>query len=368
MITTTKPTPSWRDVLPIHPACKLFPPMSPDELQALGEDIQKNGLTSSIALWRADPAAQLQLIDGRNRLDAIELVIGRPVLVSELGVEIETDSIRWYGGPIIIIEPPADPYAYVVSANIHRRQLTPKQKDDLIAKLLKAAPEKSDRQIARTVKASPTYVGKVRAEKEATGDVSTVDTRTDTRGRQQPAHRAAGPPSKVKFTPERLRQIKNLVERGKSRDQIAEIIGCTVGSLQVTCSRLGISLRRPMQAKVTATPPNRQKPELAPEDLPDDTPQQRWHYSVSNIAGEAISLLAFWDKTFGQEWRSFEVSSDLATLAQQAADAWAQIANELTTRQALKSEIEDDLKARLAAAPPADDGLDIPERLRRPAP
>src|SRR5262245_59050118 len=49
----------------------------------------------------------------------------------------------------------------------------------------------------------------------------------------------------IKFTPERLQQISNLVERGKSRDEIADILDVTVGSLQVTCSRLGISLRRP---------------------------------------------------------------------------------------------------------------------------
>src|SRR5262245_15109138 len=58
-------------------------------------------------------------------------------------------------------------------------------------------------------------------------------TPTPSRGRQ------------IKFTPERIQQIKNLVERGKSREEIAELIGVTVGSLQVTCSRLGISLRRP---------------------------------------------------------------------------------------------------------------------------
>ena len=49
----------------------------------------------------------------------------------------------------------------------------------------------------------------------------------------------------TKFTPERLQQIRNLVERGENREQIAEILDVTVGSLQVTCSRLGISLRRP---------------------------------------------------------------------------------------------------------------------------
>src|SRR5262249_13831850 len=57
-------------------------------------------------------------------------------------------------------------------------------------------------------------------------------TQLPTRGRQ------------IKFTPERLQQIRNLVERGKSREEIAELIGVTLGSLQVTCSRLGISLRR----------------------------------------------------------------------------------------------------------------------------
>ena len=67
----------------------------------------------------------------------------------------------------------------------------------------------------------------------------------------------------LKFTPERIEQIKTLVERGKSREDIAELIGVTVGSLQVTCSRLGISLRRPIinngiqpQLKPVPTPPS----------------------------------------------------------------------------------------------------------------
>jgi hypothetical protein len=48
----------------------------------------------------------------------------------------------------------------------------------------------------------------------------------------------------TKFTPEKVQLIRNLVECGKSRQEIAELIGVTVGSLQVTCSRLAISLRR----------------------------------------------------------------------------------------------------------------------------
>ena len=47
-----------------------------------------------------------------------------------------------------------------------------------------------------------------------------------------------------KFTPVTIRQITNLLERGKTKEEIAEIIGVTPGTLQVTCSKLGISLRR----------------------------------------------------------------------------------------------------------------------------
>src|SRR5215831_21273970 len=50
---------------------------------------------------------------------------------------------------------------------------------------------------------------------------------------------------RIKFTPERIQQIRNLVEQGKSREEIAELIGVTIRSLKVTCSRLAISVRRP---------------------------------------------------------------------------------------------------------------------------
>jgi hypothetical protein len=49
----------------------------------------------------------------------------------------------------------------------------------------------------------------------------------------------------IKFTPERIEQIRSLVSEGKSKEEIAGSLGVTVGSLQVTCSKHGISLRRP---------------------------------------------------------------------------------------------------------------------------
>src|SRR5215475_6198068 len=66
---------------------------------------------------------------------------------------------------------------------------------------------------------------------------------------------------RLKFTPERIQQIKNLVERGATREEIAETIDVTVGSLQVTCSRLGISLRRrPPPGPVVGMLPRRPTP------------------------------------------------------------------------------------------------------------
>jgi molybdopterin synthase catalytic subunit len=71
---------SWRDVLKIHPACELFPLMSRAELKELGEDIKKNGLVEKIKIIdktdHNDLAANqvLIVVDGRNRLDAMEMV------------------------------------------------------------------------------------------------------------------------------------------------------------------------------------------------------------------------------------------------------------------------------------------------------
>jgi hypothetical protein len=61
---------SWRNHLKIHPACELFPPMSDEELKVLADDIRKHGMKSPVVLWH--DGNEVVLIDGRNRLDAVE--------------------------------------------------------------------------------------------------------------------------------------------------------------------------------------------------------------------------------------------------------------------------------------------------------
>jgi hypothetical protein len=83
----------------------------------------------------------------------------------------------------------ADPYEYVLSANLLRRHLTAEQKRELIAKVLKANPGKSNLQIAKQVKADDKTVASVRADMVARSEIPNVEVRTDARGRQQPARR-----------------------------------------------------------------------------------------------------------------------------------------------------------------------------------
>jgi hypothetical protein len=94
-----------------------------------------------------------------------------------------------------------------------------------------------------------------------------------------------------KFTPERLQQIKDLVARGETREQIAAIIGVTVGTLQVTCSRLGISLPRP---RVKLLP---SKPAIAP----------------ARTAGAARGVATF---TIDMKYKGQEHSTELTRLHQ----------------------------------------------------
>jgi hypothetical protein len=52
----------------------------------------------------------------------------------------------------------------------------------------------------------------------------------------------------TKFTSHNIARIKEWVAQGVGRDEIASRLEVTVGSLQVTCSRLGVSLRKSSSA------------------------------------------------------------------------------------------------------------------------
>jgi hypothetical protein len=186
-------TRSWRDGLPIHPAVELFSPMSPAELKALGEDIRQQArLTHPIALCMDSPGdkASVRLVDGRNRLDALE----------QAGIKFELKWRKQTGIWVLLaegLEPSRcddvcsdEVLTYVISANLRRRHLTARKKRELIANLIKADPSKSDRQIGKMVNVNDKTVAKVRRKMEGRSEIPNVDTRIDTKGRKQPARKS----------------------------------------------------------------------------------------------------------------------------------------------------------------------------------
>jgi hypothetical protein len=159
-----------RNSLQFHPLADIFPLMEGEEFDALVADIKANGLHERIILHEG------MILDGRNRYRALLAAGLDPANANTLTI----DGAKYVD----------DPVAFVISANIHRRHLTAGQKRDLIKKLIKAAPEKSNRQIAKATKVSHPHVAKVRAEMEEAGDVETVSTSIDTKGRKQPVKTA----------------------------------------------------------------------------------------------------------------------------------------------------------------------------------
>jgi hypothetical protein len=196
-------TPAWRERIKEHPAAAMFPLLAdtaPDELRELADDIKKNGIQQPLVLWTPSPIGRAVkekfLLDGRNRLDALELAFGYD---PELFAEKLEDAlyINEHNGARLIYGD-EDPWDFVVSANLHRRHLRLDEKKEIAAALLKARPERSDRAIGRQVGLHHSTVGTaVRAELERRGEISHVSTRVDSIGRQQPAARPSPPLSKA---------------------------------------------------------------------------------------------------------------------------------------------------------------------------
>jgi hypothetical protein len=169
-------TQHWRGVLPVHPAANMFPRMSDAELRELGEDIICHGLHTPIVIF-TDQDGTERLLDGISRLDSMEMV-GLPIVKDG---ELNPDIV-----PTCNIPGNIDPFAWVLSANLHRRHLTNEQKRDVVAKLLKAKPNKSNLQIAKQVKVDDKTVAKVRTELESTSEIPKLAKTVGKDGKSRP--------------------------------------------------------------------------------------------------------------------------------------------------------------------------------------
>lgn len=101
-----------------HPAAMLFPMLPEAELRELAEDIKAHGQLDPIVIYEA------KILDGRNRYAACELI----------GVE---PKLEFANGNI------PSPVQFVISKNLHRRQLTQSQRAAVGAKMLPLLEEEA---------------------------------------------------------------------------------------------------------------------------------------------------------------------------------------------------------------------------------
>jgi hypothetical protein len=181
--TAIIPGQRWRDLLPVHPAAEMFPLMTAAELQELAADIAAHGLRERVELYN-DHELDVCLLDGRNRLDALEL-LGWKIFNNDEGYP----SPQFFSREHMLGVRQPDPWAYVVSRNFHRRHLSPEQRRDVIAKILKADPGRSNRQVATLAGVDHKTVAAVRAEGESTGEIPQLEKTKGKDGKDRPARR-----------------------------------------------------------------------------------------------------------------------------------------------------------------------------------
>ena len=161
--------------LKFHPLAGIFPLMKGAEFDELVADIKANGLGLPIILYKG------MILDGRNRYRALHAFGVPPEFIRDHCC-VTPDCIDEQGGPA----------AYVISANIRRRHLAPEDKIKILAQLVAAHPEKSDRKLAKEAGVSHPTMAKARREAEATGKALPVGKRVgaDGKARKQPARKA----------------------------------------------------------------------------------------------------------------------------------------------------------------------------------
>ena len=139
MLTLTKSPDDFLSFI-AHPLANMFPMIEGNAFEELKRDIAAQGILEPIRLYQG------MILDGRNRYAAARAV----------GHEFSVDDFVQWEGTL------AEAEAWVISTNMHRRQLTTKQKQEVIEGMLRKYPTLSDREIARQIGVSNSTVGAAR--------------------------------------------------------------------------------------------------------------------------------------------------------------------------------------------------------------
>jgi hypothetical protein len=163
---------TWREILPVHPACKILPRHSDTELRDLGRNIKASGGMKLPVIVLVQPDGTRSLLDGRSRLDAMVHVginfqikmIDRHVVIDAPGFDIPTPSE-------IPAEPNFDALTFVLAINMHHRHITNEVKRAIIKNVIEAQPNLSDNAVAKMVSVSDKTVNSVRKELKANSEI-----------------------------------------------------------------------------------------------------------------------------------------------------------------------------------------------------
>jgi hypothetical protein len=109
---------------------------------------------------------------------------------------------------------------------------------------------------------------------------------------------------------------------GKARGSVAETVKMANAEVKAKADRAAAKKKQQGQ-QLKLGEPAQADPIQEADDR--DTAEQNWQLSFGHVAGESIAMRAYWTREFGG-WEKFEVPSSLATLAEQAAEAWAELA------------------------------------------
>jgi hypothetical protein len=131
--------PTFLDYL-AHPLANTFPMITGTPMEELQDNVRRNGILEPIRLYQG------MILDGRNRYAAGK-ACGHTFTAS--------DFKEWVGTL-------AEAEAYVISTNLHRRQLTNAQKQEVIQRMIAKNPTLGDREIARLCGVSHTTVAAAR--------------------------------------------------------------------------------------------------------------------------------------------------------------------------------------------------------------
>jgi ParB-like chromosome segregation protein Spo0J len=123
-----------------HPLAALMPMMDDDAFANLKADIAKRGIEHPMTTYQG------LLLDGRNRYRAAK----------ELGLTLTPSNFKEFAGA------PSEAEAFVISANVHRRQLNNKQKQEFAQKMIARYPQESDRALSRMTSLSKTTIASAR--------------------------------------------------------------------------------------------------------------------------------------------------------------------------------------------------------------